>query len=266
MRIVKIGMNQLPKLDVNSAKYEYELISGLLNNIHAENTIVILGGKFTEADNYVIPLLSNYSRKIFVATDTVAIASCKEIIELCDVLLHQCPKRDIEGITIRQRYSYIPELFYKVTQTEQQDDLLFFAGAFRDIKPLVLDYIDNNKSKVLLKTENNDRRLVYYDYLNELKTHKYGLVLLRKQNHIPGWITSRFVEYVACNVFPIVHFEYDEDDYFSAIKTYNGIGAKALIDLLKDNETFRVNYINALKSRFEKDNLKFIDVIMEELI
>lgn len=264
MRFYKIGLSNLPDVDVNSAKYEFELIQASLQNLKFKDTIIIVGGKFSQLDEQIIPQLDKYKLKIFIATDTISIASCKHIIELCDVLLHQCPYNDIPNINIKQRYSYIPELFYEDRPVKYKDDLLFFGGSFRDVKDTVLDYANAIDTKLILKNETYDYRLPYLQYIQELDTHKYGLVILRKCNHIKGWITSRFVEYISSMVFPIVHYEYDECDYFNCIKTKNGTEAKSLINFLNKNPTVRTNYIQNYKERFEKDKNKIVEIISEE--
>lgn len=263
MEVYKIGRKYLPQLDVNSAIYEYNILKIVLNGLDIPNSIAIIGGKLDTCEPELQNILDKYAFKVFIATDTISITTCKDVINKCNLLLHQCPHNNIEGIVIPQQYSFVPELFFNLHHVDEQDNLLFYAGAYRDIKDTINDYITNNNSKILMKDEHVDNRISYLEYLDELSRHKYGLVVLRKENHIRGWITSRFVEYIACNVFPIVHAEYDEDDHFGSIKCKNGKDASTLINWFNKHEVARCKIIQNYKLRFAKDKYKILTIIKE---
>lgn len=262
--VYKIGKELYNNGDKNSGLHEFNLISNQVKKANIEDTLIIVNGKFTATDAKVLPtLLSQYKKKIFVCSDAIAFDNNKDIINECDVLLHQCPFDKIPGIsnTVRQHYSYVPELFYIPFAKKEQDDLLFYGGGLRNDK--TLEYLECVKSKSLLKDKESDKRLYYMDYIEEAQHHKFALIIGREQYNELGWVTSRFVEAASCWNYPIVDIEYDKHQYFGITKMINTTDVRNTIEKLLKDELSRETRIKYYRHRFENDYDKFAMLLKE---
>ena len=102
-------------VDKNSGMFEFHIIKSELNDIVCEKRVlIIVNGKFTmDEEQSLQNILNEYDLKIFIASDIVALTDNRNIIDKCDILLHQCPNNSIDTIDVKQDYSWVPELFYK---------------------------------------------------------------------------------------------------------------------------------------------------------
>jgi hypothetical protein len=262
--VYKIGESLYNNVDKNSGLYEYNLIKNALKGLSTnKKVLVIINGKITKNDYCLDSMLNKYELKIFIASDIVALTLNKHIIDKCDILLHQSTN-EIEGINIRQRYSFVPELFYNNGIINEQDNKLFFGGGVRDKEQRIKQYLNNCNSASLLKTDSEDNRLPYNEYIKELSKHKFALIISRKPYDELGWVTSRFVEAISNWVYPIVDEKYDKYNHYLVnkvnINNYNKV-----IESLIDDELFRFNVIRSYREKFYNDSFKFKQ-LMEELI
>lgn len=263
--VYKLGKELYNDVDKNSGLYEYNIVKNRVASARINDTLIIINGKLTKADEKVLPsILSKYKKKIFICSDAIAFEDNKSIIKECDILLHQCPYNKLPNIPnhIIQHYSYVPELFYAPYTQVKQDDLLFYGGGLRNT--VTLDYLQSVPSKSLIKDNKQDNRLNYYEYLDELATHKFALIIGRQVYNELGWVTSRFVEAAACWNYPIVDIDYDRHQYFGMTKMINMTDVRNTIDKLSKDELSRITKIKYYRHRFNNDFNNFT-ILLEEL-
>ena len=265
--VYKIGMDLYKSGDKNSGLYEKTIIETALNKAFVADTLIIINGKFTGTDARLLPIaMKDYKHKVFVCSDAIAFKNNLDIINECDILLHQCPYNKIPNVSnkVVQHYSYVPELFYTpYSKPYDQDDLLFYGGGLRN--DATLDYLNAVPSESLLKDKTSDKRLDYFKYLDELTKHKFALIIGREEYNDLGWVTSRFVEAAACWNYPIVDIEYDKHQYFGMTKMINMTDVRNTIEKLSKDELSRETKIKYYRHRFNQDSNKF-KLLLEELI
>lgn len=263
--IYKIGQDLYNNGDKNSGLYEYNLIADAVSKSFVEDTLVIINGKISKSDEFELEeLLKTHKHKIFISSDAISFDTNINIINECDVLLHQCPFNKISHVKSKvwQHYSYVPELFYKpFDKPISQDNLLLYGGGLRNDK--VLEYLSSVPSKSLLKTSELDNRLNYLDYLDEAMKHKFTLIISRQDYIELGWVTSRFIEAAGCWNYPIVDIDYDRHQYFGASKIVSMNDLVDRINKLSNNEYERESRIKYYRQRFAKDKHNFRKLIEE---
>lgn len=273
--VYKIGLKLYNDVDKNSGLFEYKLIKSKIEealncgyiSINKSVLIIINGSIDNEEEEYLLSKLKTYDKAIFIASDIISLKSNRNIIDKCDVLLHQCPKRNIDGINIKQHYSYVPELFYTYKTFCNYDDrenALFFGGGVRDMEEVLTKIQNLVKCNFILKNSTSDNRLPYDEYIKEQLKHKYTLITCRKDYSEIGWVTARFIECIANNNFPIVLSCYDTDDYFGIFKIKDLEDIPVVINYLETSNEMRTFIINNYKRTFSLNNYKFL-TLLEEL-
>lgn len=218
----KIGIKWYDKEDKNGGLFEYNIIQKELNNIKANDTLVIVNGKFyddNEQDN-LLKYMQSFKRRIFIVTDIIALTDNINIIENCQYVLHQCPNNRLPiSDTITQMYSWVPEIFYTYTRQEKcvKENKLIFGGGVRDNEHKIKEYLNAVPSVAYLKTDSTDNRLPYDKYLKELAKYKFALIIGRKKYNELGWVTPRYCEAIANDVFPICDSSYDISNHFGGL-------------------------------------------------
>ena len=224
--LYKIGYDNYFKtgelIDKNSGIFEYNRIRLELLFMNDANTLIIINGRFSsqpEKDD-LLRRMQLYRRRIFIASDIVAFTENKEVIEQCQYLLHQCPNGSIPGFNMKQQYSYVPELFFTDDiALPVQDSLLCFGGGYRGNEERINAYLKAVPSVSFTKHDDGtDNRLTYDEYREEMRRHKFNLIISRKEYTKLGWITARFFETVSFGVLPVVDSEYDSTNYLNAEK------------------------------------------------
>ena len=265
--VYKLGLDLYRTQDKNSGLHEYDIIQDAVKHANILDTLLIINGKFTTTDEQTLDkLMQKYKKKIFICSDAIAFRDNIDIINECDILLHQCPYNIIPHVRtkVTQHYSYVPELFYyPFNKPVAQDNLLFYGGGLRNTD--TLNYTDNIQSKTLLKTDTADHRLNYNEYIEEAMKHKFAFIISRQEYIDLGWVTSRFVEAASCWNYPIVDMTYDRHQYFGISKVLNYKEAQILINKLSNDEFSREHKIQLYRDRFAKDRNKFVS-LLEELI
>lgn len=225
MIVYKIGLsNYLDSngelIDKNSGVYEYKLILNSLANIDVEDSIVVINGKRDGDTEQLLNILKKFKNIIFVASDPIAFTENKDIAKMSTHILHQCPMSRLElPDSIDQRYSYVPELFYKnkPNAASKTNDVLF-GGGVRDNEEKIDTYTSLLDMTTFIKRDGKDSRLPYDKYREEISKHKYNLIVARKWYEKIGWITARYFETLAANTLPLVDEKYDRYNYLNCIK------------------------------------------------
>lgn len=266
--VYKIGEHLYVNGDKNSGLHEYHLICDALKlSTKIKNTLFIINGALSNIDkDNLSKLFLEYKRRVFISSDAISFTTNLDIINECDILLHQCPFNSIPNVkaSIKQYYSYVPELFYQPFDKRSfQDNLLFYGGGLRN--STTLEYLNMNNSKALLKTTSSDDRLTYEEYLLEATKHKFALIIGRDEYNELSWVTSRFIEAAACWNYPIVDIEYDRHQYFGITKAVNALDANNIIKKYSNDEAARQAKIIYYRNRFSLDKFKFIKLLEEIL-
>lgn len=272
IEVYKIGHRNYLKdgvlVDKNSGAFEYRIIRDELKDIIcSKKVLVIINGKFVNDEESILnERLDEYDIKIFIASDIIALTDNKNIIDKCDFLLHQCPNNPIDGITIKQCYSWVPELFYKYnigSASCAKIDRVIFGGGVRDNEELILSYLDAVPSTAFLKTDTVDNRLDYDQYMWQLSKHRYSLIVSRKKYSELNWVTARYAEALAVNTLPICDSNYDKSNHFAAIKVFNPDDLKSVVDMFNNNQVYRISTLRYMQQRLRENCDNFKDLILE---
>lgn len=238
----KIGRQWYRNYDKNSGLFEANILENELLNIKSnDNTLIILNGKFynDKEKNYLFSLMQNFKIRIFIATDIVALDNNRDIIDNCQYLLHQCPSNDmIANSAIKQFYSWVPEVFYaysSINTSYNKENKLIFGGGVRDNEYKITEYLKAVPSVAYLKTNTEDTRLEYFDYLRELSKYKYTIVIARNSYNKLGWVTARYCEAIANNVIPICDDTYDKNNHFAVLRVSSPEELRKLITKLNSS-------------------------------
>lgn len=207
-------------IDKNSGVYEYKLILNELAEIEAPDSIVVINGKKDGDTEELKRFLKKFKNIIFILSDPIAFDENKDIIEMSTHVLHQCPMSNLDlPQNIDQRYSYVPELFYKEDLfIPGNNNKLLFGGGVRDNEAKIYKYLSMVPSDNFIKSNDFDNRLPYNEYKREVAKRKYNLIVARKMYERIGWITARYFETLACHSLPVVDEEYDKYDWLNCIK------------------------------------------------
>lgn len=277
IRVYKIGKGLYKAkrgkvIDKNSGYYEYMYIRDECAVIETDiNVLVIINGKFDKGEKEeLLNCMTSYNKCIFIASDIVALTDNADIISKCDYLLHQCPSHTfIEFPHVKQCYSFVPELFYKYCKeaVSVKKEGMIFGGGMRDNEDKIHDYLSNVPSVSFTKTETEDTRLPYEEYLKELSKYRYALIISRKAYSEIGWVTARFAEAIAKRCIPIVDKDYDKNDHFKADKVTCGLAAYNLVSFYNSyphHKDYALAYLTMMMENNENAFQRLIRGICDE--
>lgn len=224
--IYKIGKKyydeELCGKDKNSGIFEYDIIRNELKGIETElNVLIIINGKLEKQENdFVLNKMKGYDKTIFIMSDSIALKTCKQIMNKCTLVLHQRIFGLFKEITTKQAYSGVPELFYKYCiipydkiDFQKKKNKISFGGNDLNRRDKFEAYninLDNKKFSVRIKSyeDNTDGRVSHDEYLEELKNCKHSLMICRKEYRNINWITARFFESIAVGTIPICDVDF----------------------------------------------------------
>ena len=271
--IYKIGLDNYLQndkfIDRNSGLFEYQIIAKELQDIDTERSIMILiNGKCSnDEESRILAFMKQFDTVVFVASDIIAFSDNKRLIENSDYLLHQRPEGYIDEYNhIKQRYSWIPELFYKYTKpacsSTSKLQRIIFGGGVRDNEKLINEYLNSTASTAYVKTEAYDNRLDYMNYLNELSKHKYSLIVSRKAYSEIGWVTARYAEALAVNTLPICDKDYDSNNHYRTIRVFEPTDLATVINMFNDNDDYYTATLLDMKNTIAKNVGNFKKLII----
>jgi len=274
LEIYKIGMMK-NDIDKNGGMFEYNLIRKELSGCTDDKLILVGGNPYIGENEVITRILEKYKnkKKIFIATDSIVFAKCMQIMNACDIVLHQTPK-SISKIHPLQKYSYVPELFYKEFDSQPIVSGILFGGNDTGRQDLFRKYIlghDGDLREYIMafvKTVNeegkiSDSRIDYNDFMGFMKSYKYSLVISRKEYRELGWVTPRFMEAIGRNNVPLVDVNYDRYGHLKYISKVNSY--IELIDLMKrfdNNPGLKNGYLEEQRKTFRQAKGKFKEIIM----
>jgi hypothetical protein len=271
-------------IDKNSGMTEVEIISKELGKIKTDKKVlVIINGLRDNEDNNLFDYMKNYDLTIFIMSDSIALETSLDIMNACDVVLHQAPNYIFKEIKAKQYYSYVPELFYKYCK----ETFMHKSNIIANANLCDIYFGGNNKnrddkfkayrvaeaasifSRYKLYETGEDSRISHKDYLNELLRFAYSLVICRKDYRDIGWITSRYFEAIALDNIPLIDFEYDkhnflvEEDSILRVKDYDSLIFAR--DYLCKHPIIAAGILVDLKRNAEK-NIEEFRMLIEEII
>lgn len=226
IEIYKMGSSYYSSgVDKNSGLTEAFMISKASKKVDdkGKDILIIINGVRDDDDiRYLTERMKQTDLNIFIMSDSIAIKSNLDIVNACDICLHQGIQYNFEEINCIQTYSYVPELFYVNAKSEyskiktHKKDLVLFGGNNLDRNDKFIDYeiLSSDIYKTFVKLYDkdgntiSDERIAYEDYLKELASCKYSLVICREDYRISNWITARFFESIAMDCLPIVDEDY----------------------------------------------------------
>lgn len=216
--------------DKNGGLYEYNLINNRIMHITkkysesiARDVIFFVNGNSEPAEQE--QLLNTYKDyfKVFIVTDYFAFNKNKEIIDECDVVLHQSMNGNIPIPSRKANaFSYVPYLFFKYPSPrcfDSQNGYIIFGGANTGRNDKFDKYIMKDKeSSSIIKaftkiygpdgTVLSDTRIPYDKFMKEMRDYSYALMITRREYTESAWFTPRFVEAVSNWALPIVDIDY----------------------------------------------------------
>lgn len=218
------------KVDKNSGLTEVKIIENELKDIKILNgkkvLIIVNGIRYPEDEAQLIDLMKEHDVKIFIMSDVVSMKQNVDLMNACDYVLHQAKDYKFRGIKKAiQLYGYVPELFYKHCKSlindgkieAKKDKALKFVANYsgNDLgrEDKFLDYDILNSKHILgnlkIYSTGSDNRKSHDEYLEELAKFRYALIICHKEFREISWITSRFFEALALDVYPLVDIDYD---------------------------------------------------------
>lgn len=270
--IYKVGEANCNKVfDKNGGFYEYNLIKSeivkLLDN-GLEKCFVLVGGNLSDESEYekivsIIKMKKDKGYKvIFIITDSVSLKEMSiDIINRCDLLLHQAVGFVFDNINIEQRYSYVPELFYVDNEKPKvQKDMIFFGGGSYNREDKIKEYLrkDNEMKQgtfSIVKDSLNDERIEYSSLQLLMKMFKFSLIICRKEYRENYWFTPRFIEAVNNWSLPVLDFEYNKNRLYDSIEV-RSYDEMAYVMESYDEES-RIKKILELKKEIKSNKDKF---------
>lgn len=259
IEIYKIGLKYYGTLksDKNSGLFEYEIIKRELRGIICQQKILVIinGLNSPEENEQVLNMMKDYDKKIFIMSDSIALETCKEIMDNCDVVLHQRFDGNYEEIKAKQIYSGVPELFYKyiceypIMKYQDRFECVNFGGnnLRRQDKFDAYNLSDEiYKTRIKSYTEGYDARISHDEYIAELADSKYSLMICREEYRNINWVTARFYESIAVDCLPLVDIDY----------------CKGLEDIFGKENIIRVSNIEDVKNVMQSmTKEKFFEII-----
>lgn len=240
MYVYKIGERYLKKsgIDKNSGIWELEKIREIAKKYNGEeNVLVCVGGLLDEeTKKWLESTLSyhHFKKSVYIMTDTISLKYL-DLVNKFDLVLHQS-RWPIEGITTKQMYGYMPEMFFqKQPHVAHKSNIVLFGGNDLNRADEIKRYVFDDNGLVhdgilcLLKSysDGSDMRIDYGSYIKLLNSCAFNLIVSSDWIYKHGWITSRMIEALSCNSIPLVAPGYDCFDWYKHDKTivydYNSI-------------------------------------------
>lgn len=215
--------------DKNGGLYEYNLIKNKVMHLVkkysmsiANDTVFFVNGSSSSAEQkMLIDTYKNYV-KVFIATDFFAFEKNKEMIEACDIVLHQSMNGNIPIPKDKPNaFSFVPYLFFKYPSPRcvgSQNGRVIFGGANTGRDNKFNEYIvkdsDYKQIEAFTKIYNqdgtvkSDTRIPYDKFIKEMRDYSYALMITRMEYTLSRWFTPRFVEAVSNWVLPLVDIDY----------------------------------------------------------
>ena len=264
MHVYKIGENYLTKsgIDKNSGIWELERIREIANKYNGEKEILVcVGGLLNEPSRIFLKgIFENrdkffkFDKLVYVMTDTISLKYI-DLVNKFDLVLHQS-RQPIEGITTKQMYGYMPELFFQKQQhVAHKSNIVLFGGNDLNREEEIKKYVFDENGLVhdgilcLLKSysDGSDMRIDHDSYIKLLDACSFNLIVSSDWIYKHGWITSRMIEALSCNSIPLVAPSYDcfnwykHDktivyDYDSIRKHLNGIKSEVVDEFLENKK------------------------------
>lgn len=278
--VYKIGLGYYDKLkcDKNSGLFEYKIICKELEQIQGvckAKVLVIINGlpDCDELENLMYKM-QNYDKKIFVMSDSIALKTCKDIMNNCDLVLHQSITNKFDEINTKQKYSGVPELFYKYLSdmsllTKLKDNKVSFGGNNLNRQDKFEQYnINDDIYKVNIKDYNTgvDARLEHKEYLSILSQQKFSLIICRKEYRGINWITARFYESIAKCTLPLIDEDFCKCLWLifgnNIIRVNNFTDVKQAMQI--DDDT-RIKLLLNLNLKCKIRTTMFLDAIVKEV-
>lgn len=275
IKVYKLGTNYLRilKEDKNSAWFELNRIQEVCAEQNGKNVLVVVGGKACTADfNWCRNHWKDFVYHVFIMTDTVAFEYI-EFVNNFDLVLHQAWENEINKITTKQMYGYIPELFYIPTEKTAKSNIVLFGGnnlnRQDELNNFIYDKQGNILDNILVFSKNydtkEDARLPYSSYLKVLRACKYSLVVAPKDKYEMGWLTARCFESLANWTMPLFAYGFDKNNYFyknylNYVADYYDISS--VMDLEKNNEEEFNAVMLENKFRIESRKDGFANIIL----
>lgn len=240
MHVYKIGENYLKKsgIDKNSGIWELKKIREIAKKYNGEeNIFVCVGGLLDEDTKKWLESNLNYhhfKKSVYIMTDTISLKYL-DLVNKFDLVLHQSIL-PIEGITTKQMYGCMPEMFFeKRPLVSNKSNIVLFGGNDLNREEEIKRYIYNDNGLVhdgilcLLKSyrDGSDMRIDHDSYIKLLDACSFNLIVSSDWIYKHGWITSRMIEALSCNSIPLVAPGYDCFNFYKHDKTivydYNSI-------------------------------------------
>ena len=260
MYVYKIGEEYLKKsgIDKNSGIWELEKIRSIADKYNgSKNILVCVGGLLDE--NTKAWLENTIARKyfdktVYVMTDTISLKYL-DLVNKFDLVLHQS-RWPIEGLTTKQAYGYMPEMFFEERlPAAYKSNIVLFGGNDLNREEEIKRYVYDDNGLVhdgilcLLKSysDGSDTRIDHDSYLKLLDACSFNLIVSSDWIYKHGWITSRMIEALNCYSIPLVAPGYDcfgwykHDktivcDYNSIRKHLNGIKDEVIDEFLENRK------------------------------
>ena len=301
---IKLGLdNYKDGRDRNSGLFEFERIKEVVDKVSSYisefygcsglyDVLIILNGKAeSEEVEATIKKIDEWrnsctnSKVIFVMSDSIALATCMDIISKCDYVFHQGIE-SVENDEIRpyifdeipsnveQVYGYVPELFYasNIPYNRDQKDMILFGG--NDLrredkfKEYIYDVCGNIRSDVFLLTKRYatgyDSRIDYSSFKKLIGMFKFNLMISREEYRDSNWITARYFEAISNWSLPIIDFEFAKKfDFPEEIIIRNKYDLNMLMNSYCSDELDRVKIISKLRS---KVNVKGFEDLITKIV
>ena len=240
MYVYKIGESYLKKsgIDKNSGIWELEKIRSIAEKYTgSKNILVCVGGLLDESEKAWLESTlarKHFDKTVYVMTDTISLKYL-DLVNKFDLVLHQS-RRPIEGLTTKQAYGYMPEMFFEERlPAAYKSNIVLFGGNDLNREEEIKRYIYDNNGLVhdgilcLLKSysDGSDTRIDHDSYLKLLDACSFNLIVSSDWIYKHGWITSRMIEALSCYSIPLVAPGYDCFEWYKHSKTivydYNSI-------------------------------------------
>ena len=260
MYVYKIGEEYLRKsgIDKNSGIWELEKIKSIADKYNgSKNILVCVGGLLDEntktwLENTIAK--KYFDKTVYIMTDTISLKYL-DLVNKFDLVLHQSVDV-IEGLTTKNMYGYMPEMFFEERQpAAYKSNIVLFGGNDLNREEEIKRYIYDDYGLVhdgilcLLKSysDGSDMRIDHDSYLKLLDACYFNLIVSSDWIYKHGWITSRMIEALSCSSIPLVAPGYDcfswykHDktivyDYNSIRKHLNGIKSEVVDEFLENKK------------------------------
>ena len=238
--VYKIGESYLKKsgIDKNSGIWELEKIRSIAEKYTgSKNILVCVGGLLDESTKTWLEntiARKHFDKTVYVMTDTISLKYL-DLVNKFDLVLHQS-RWPIEGLTTKQAYGYMPEMFFEERlPAAYKSNIVLFGGNDLNREEEIKRYIYDDNGLVhdgimcLLKSysDGSDTRIDHDSYLKLLDACSFNLIVSSDWIYKHGWITSRMIEALSCYSIPLVAPGYDCFDWYKHDKTivydYNSI-------------------------------------------